>query len=44
MPSRATWRFTPRYKYRQNGDRVVYKDEILVFNYKYNANLYFSTY
>jgi signal peptidase I len=44
MPSRATWRITPRYKYRHDGDRVVYKDEILILNNKYNAYLHFSTY
>lgn len=31
-PSRVIFDILPRYKYRQDGDRVVYEDHILLFN------------
>jgi len=43
MPSRATWLFNPRYNYRLPGDKIVYKDEIQIYNDKYNVYLHFTT-
>lgn len=43
MPSRATWLFNPRFMYRQAGDKIVYKDEILIYNHKYDTYLRIST-
>lgn len=44
MPARTTWKFIPRYRYRHEGDSVVYNDEILITNHKYNAYLHFTTF
>ena len=35
--SRVTFQIQPRYKYRQEGDRVVFQDQILLANTKYNT-------
>ena len=32
--SRVVFQIHPRYKYRQEGDRVVYDDHITIFNVK----------
>jgi hypothetical protein len=43
MPARATWLFNPRFSFRQIGEKIVYKDEIVIYNFKYNANIHIST-
>ena len=40
--SRVTFQIQPRYRYRQEGDRVVYRDQILLYNMKNNAYVHFS--
>jgi len=44
VASRVTFQIHPRYKYRQEGDRVVFRDQILLYNAKYNAYVHFSKY
>jgi hypothetical protein len=41
--SRVTFNVQPRYRYRQEGDRVVYRDQILLANLKYNTFVNIST-
>jgi hypothetical protein len=40
--SRVTFQITPRFQYRQEGDRVVYMDQIVLYNLKYNLNVHFT--
>ena len=42
VASRVTFQIQPRYKYRQEGDQVVFNDQIVLYNQKYNAYIHFS--
>lgn len=42
VASRVTFQIQPRYKYRQDGDQVVFNDQICLYNQKYNAYIHFS--
>jgi hypothetical protein len=42
MPSRATWVFQPRYRYRLMNEKVCYHDEILIYNHKYSVMIHFT--
>ena len=42
MPSRVTFQIVPRYKYRQEGDQVVFNDQIVLYNAKFQAYIHFS--
>lgn len=39
---RVTFFIYPRFKYRQEGDSVVYNDHVLLYNSKYNSYLHAS--
>jgi hypothetical protein len=41
-PSRVIFDILPRYKYRQEGDRVVYGDHILFFNANKHGYIHYS--
>lgn len=40
--SRVTFLIQPRFQYRQEGDKVVYMDQIILFNLKYNLTVHFT--
>ena len=42
VASRVTFQIQPRYQYRQDGDSVVFNDQILLYNQKYNVYIHFS--
>ena len=42
VASRVFFQITPRYKYRQDGDCIVYRDQILLFNEKNNVFVHIS--
>ena len=42
VASRVCFQITPRYKYRQDGDCIVFRDQILLYNQKNNAYVHFS--
>lgn len=41
-PQRVTFYIQPRYKYREDGEAVVYNDHIILYNLKYNSYLHIS--
>jgi len=41
--SAVSFQIQPRYKYRQEGDKVIYNDQILLYNVKSNAYIHFNT-
>lgn len=40
--SRVCFNIQPRYQYRQEGDKVVFRDQILLYNVKQNAYVHFT--
>ena len=40
--SRTSFQMQPRFKYRQEGDRIVFGDMVLLYNVKNNAYIHFS--
>lgn len=41
-PQRSTFYILPRYKYRQDGEPVVYNDHVILYNMKYNQYIHVS--
>lgn len=41
-PQRVTFYIQPRYRYREDGEPVVYNDHITLYNIKYNSFLHIS--
>ena len=44
VASRVCFQITPRYKYRQDGDCIVFRDQILLYNQKLHAYVHFSVF
>ena len=42
VASRVCFQISPRYKYRLDGDCIVFRDQILLFNEKNNAYVHIS--
>ena len=42
VASRVCFQITPRFKYRQDGDCIVYSDQVLLYNEKNRAYIHFS--